>query len=512
MWKVSNGNKVYLGIVVRALGWLGFGLAENNSGGMGGSDIVVFESSDPSRVLDLYAVGESQPLEDNCHHWKLGAYEQNSTHTFVEVSRKLDTNDLQDRPIIEGPMRVIVAYGSSDTMSFHDSSEIGVVEFIPSQSDNQQQNLATMMKTNQVFSLITNVTIPTRKTSYMCKVIELPADKDYHIVHIRTIATTESLKYLHHIAMHRCYYNNNPSNYIKRYMKPSANHCYSGLGNHETGCSETIHIWSKGQSLDLSYPPEAGFRVGTGPYDLHYILIEVHYNNPGLDKGIFDESGFQIFYTDQLREYDLGTMALGDPYASGDTIPADSESFAVEIECPSRCTSRWPHPIHVIYNHFHMHKAGITIYDTLYRNQTKLGSMNRIEYWNTDMQELTPVNYTIYPGDSIHTFCIYNTKDHPSISFGSGIDSEMCLEYITYYPRLYTTDTDNYAVCGRKLAKTSKTKIKNIDPNSLLTVCGDTDYAYKTEWKNGEYHLNPETPMFDHKDAIRIFGQGNLEC
>ncbi len=36
-----------------------------------------------------------------------------------------------------------------------------------------------------------------------------------------------------------------------------------------------------------------------------YIVLQIHYNNPGLVSGVYDDSGFQITYTSHLRTYGI---------------------------------------------------------------------------------------------------------------------------------------------------------------------------------------------------------------
>jgi hypothetical protein len=39
--------------------------------------------------------------------------------------------------------------------------------------------------------------------------------------------------------------------------------------------------------------------------------MQVHYNNPGFDSGIVDNSGVEFFFTSQPREFEMGVLEVG---------------------------------------------------------------------------------------------------------------------------------------------------------------------------------------------------------
>ncbi|KAK6034811.1 hypothetical protein COOONC_27682 [Cooperia oncophora] len=59
-------------------------------------------------------------------------------------------------------------------------------------------------------------------------------------------------------------------------------------------------------SHPIFYPPEAGLPIG-GRTGKKYLKVEIHYNNPTLQSGIIDDSGFVIYATSKLS-----TLALSD--------------------------------------------------------------------------------------------------------------------------------------------------------------------------------------------------------
>jgi DOMON domain len=113
-----------LAVAVRATGWLGFGISEN--GGMLGSDMIIFETLDPTVIKDAHVKDYCYPETDACQSWELIRASSNSTKfLIVEMRRALDTLDSQDWVITNdanvdlSPRRVIAAWGDESFMSYH---------------------------------------------------------------------------------------------------------------------------------------------------------------------------------------------------------------------------------------------------------------------------------------------------------------------------------------------------------------------------------------------------------
>ncbi len=128
-WNVDN-ESIKIKLQVNTLGWIAFGIGEQTSGSMPGSnyklsiidqlriqvklfgkywyftlggDIVTgFVNGSVGTITDRYALGFVKPLEDICQDWKLISFQETNTSTIMEITRKLVTNDTQDRPILSG--------------------------------------------------------------------------------------------------------------------------------------------------------------------------------------------------------------------------------------------------------------------------------------------------------------------------------------------------------------------------------------------------------------------------
>ena len=62
----------------------------------------------------------------------------------------------------------------------------------------------------------------------------------------------------------------------------------------------------------------------------------MHYTNPKGLSGERDDSGFRLFYTPKLKQYDLGVLALGNV---GFSIPPQQPSYTIR---DSVCPGEWP--------------------------------------------------------------------------------------------------------------------------------------------------------------------------
>ena len=121
-WNVK-GSMIEIALRVQTAGWIGFGLGESTTGGMGGSDIVTVSvwPNGTSEITDRYAVGNSLPKADTCQDWKLVSASEANGVTTAEMTRALVTSDPQDQPLVANNMRakVVLAYGADDSFGYH---------------------------------------------------------------------------------------------------------------------------------------------------------------------------------------------------------------------------------------------------------------------------------------------------------------------------------------------------------------------------------------------------------
>jgi len=247
-------------------------------------------------------------------------------------------------------------------------------------------------------------------------------------------------------------------------------------------------------------------------------MLEVHYHNPKLNAANIDSSGVSISYTPQLRTYNAGVLMLGDVGVSEYPIPGGQSAYHIEADCPSECTSLWKHPITVIADGLHMHEYGTMIWSTVWHNGQRIKDyLNRAEWYQFSYQQITPLVRVIQPGDRINTHCVYDTSSVPaneSIYFGSASTDEMCLEFLSYYPRMQIS-SKNYEVCGKlrgNFALVNGTTIPIDNPNKkFATICGTysiDDIQFDT---NNQPLYNPTAPD-PPGDIERTFAQIPISC
>ena len=80
---------------------------------MPGSDIVTgyVKQDGTVEIQDRYATAFEYPNEDQCQDWQLVSGTEANGKTTLEVTRKLVTNDPQDRPFTTGYMKVNSLFG-----------------------------------------------------------------------------------------------------------------------------------------------------------------------------------------------------------------------------------------------------------------------------------------------------------------------------------------------------------------------------------------------------------------
>lgn len=87
-----------------------------------------------------------------------------------------------------------------------------------------------------------------------------------------------------------------------------------------------------------TFPEHVGFPMGEDLENPSYYILEMHYDNPRFDQDISDNSGLRIFYTDKLREFDLGTLAIFEYVSMLHAIPPQQKDFKSVGRCNSYCT------------------------------------------------------------------------------------------------------------------------------------------------------------------------------
>eukprot|EP01112_Ceratiomyxa_fruticulosa_P014193 TRINITY_DN4047_c0_g1_i1.p1 TRINITY_DN4047_c0_g1~~TRINITY_DN4047_c0_g1_i1.p1 ORF type:complete len:590 (-),score=110.31 TRINITY_DN4047_c0_g1_i1:96-1865(-) len=448
-WRVDLKQQVvYLAFEVHTNGWIGFGLAEQESGSMPGADMITGFVKDGQGVIqDRWSSEYALPSIDSCQNWQLvnSHEDEKSGLTVIEVSRDLITNDTQDRPVLAGPTRIVWAFGDDDYISYH-GSDRGFTAVVFYGTINEEVVIDDENSMTKDF-LMSGAQIPPKQTTYMCQAFQLPF-LEYgpaHVVKVDPIVYTPTMRHVHHFFIHSC--RNTSGGFVEKYIN-NPHQCYTPTGDPDSGCISELYAWAMGGN-SLVLPPQAGFLMNNSEDGLQYIVVEVHYDNPDLLPGLVDYSGIKLHWTQQLRQYDAGVLILGDYTLHLPDVPPRTKAFEAETSCPSECTSQWKNDINVFQDFLHMHQIGDMMWSTVWdTNNNSLGEINRIEYFSFDHQHTMPTNRTIHRGERINTHCVWNSMERSDPTrMGLQTEDEMCIEFLYYYPVLTDQMNRPYLAC-----------------------------------------------------------------
>jgi len=181
-YKVDQPNELLvIRLRAKTTGWLGFGLSE--SGHMIGADIVTATVEDGiARLEDRFTAWDAYPLsfiapeKDKCQHWTTVCAFEDGTYTDMILSRPLNTSDSQDRPIVQGEMFIIYAWGLADTVAYHGSRRGSTSpSFVPPAD-----------ATATVDITLNNFRMENRRTQYVLQLVDLTAT-NRHVVAVEPL-------------------------------------------------------------------------------------------------------------------------------------------------------------------------------------------------------------------------------------------------------------------------------------------------------------------------------------
>ena len=435
------GDSIRLGIeVADTTGWVGVGVSE--TGGMEGADIAMLSKDGAGstwQVQDTHTVAQSTPNVDATQDWVLVGTASSSGGNgavgtvLLELERKLDTGDVaQDRVIntLEATP-LVFAMGASSSPGYHGPSSrwyryINLVS--------QPDNLAIVLAdpdydthfdiTNDAF------VIPSQVTEYHDLFVDIPQD-----MHGRTV-----------IAMDGTFHNNATFPYV---------HHFTAYGITDSNQEELIYVWAPG-AKPMLLPDVAGITASRYPR----MRITTHFNNPdGGGTGLPDISGVRFYTTAKgvARQHEFGVMQFGDPNGQhygrcdsagcvgGDELPAGISHY--QYDCIGLKTTG---DVTIVSGMLHMHTKGVQMKTTHFRGNKHIHTAE-LEYYNFDFQPFKKRSTVAKAGDRFVTDCYFKTDG--GTKFGKETLDEMCVDFVTYYPReAVTNNRCGYNVGGGKAA------------------------------------------------------------
>lgn len=442
-WTVDWAKEtVSFAVEAATTGWVGFGISSGN-GKMVGSDMVIGWVKDSKGYLtDRFADAESLPPLDWQKNYDLTGWEETDSKTVLKFKRKFDTCDPKDRKIEQGTTKVVFAYHTEDPKSennikkhtFRGSRSILLLNKLDKKTVDEKG-----WKQFDVFSY--NVTIPKKHTTYWCSLVKIPEIRGkHHITKFEPVVKKGNEGIVHHLVVYTCPGNYNDSHYGSGYDCEDPNmplrECY--------GSQNIVAAWGVGGEA-FYYPTHTGYPIGTEDSPNNYFL-ELHYDNPENIEGRKDNSGVRFYYTPHLRDYDAGTMTVGEAFTSYMVIPPQQESWLTKGYCPKECyqktlesTTLPEKGIKVFASFLHTHLQGRATWTKHVRNGVELPEIVRDDNYDFNFQDIQILRKEVHvkPGDDLIHYCKYQTMDRDKLVMGGiATSQEMCLNFLFYYPKV----------------------------------------------------------------------------
>ncbi|XP_043075805.1 DBH-like monooxygenase protein 1 homolog [Puntigrus tetrazona] len=424
-------------VEVETTGYIGFGLSP--TGAMSSSDIVIGGVLNGSPyLLDYYTDSNRNVHKDALQSYRLLYARENGTHTVLAFSRNLQTCDDNDKVITGSTVRVIWAFHAED---------VGVSGPVYHGTNRGRKSLrllnpgtSSSIPAGTAFFDLQNkeVPVPHKDTTYWCQIFAFPElKKKHHIIRIEPMIQKGHENLVHHILLYQCDSDLNKSE-INR-----GHECYHpNMPDSFFTCETVLFAWAIGGE-GFTYPPHVGMSIGTS-IDPVYVQMEIHFDNPSLQRGIVDSSGLRLYYSPSLRRYDAGVIETGVWVSLYHMLPPGMQDYITEGHCTQECLqesldSEMPSGVHVFAVLLHAHLAGRAIRARHFRQQVELQPLASDDEFDFNFQEFQPLSEEriVLPGDSLITECRYNTKGRMNMTWGGlSTRDEMCLSYLLYYPRV----------------------------------------------------------------------------
>jgi dopamine beta-monooxygenase len=405
---------------------------------MKGADIILFDS-ETEKVVDSYVLDENvKPLPDDCQSWTLVKKFIGEEFLIVEVSRKLDTKDTQDRAILpdgevfQSATRVIAAWGDSATPMFHGPNFAkGVVRFYGStNTDSLVESFRVAMDLDadgSFFVGASNYSVPAMNETtyeYFCVTYEdlvsqnvlRSQDEKKHIIGFEPVIDPRAAPHVHHFL-------------VFGVTTPAG--CQNGAT-----VPDLVYLWAPG-GIPTVPPPQVGIPVGGDAGYLSF-YIQVHYDNPAFVAGIIDSSGVNVYYTSTVRQYDQGVLSLGDPSVDVQPVVLSVDGGLTQHSffCPTNCTQNYfQEEVTVYAEALHMHQNGKAMQNQHIRDGVVI-RRGLSQYYDFEQQggyEVVQAPFQVKPGDAFNVVCSFDADRGER--WGQASSEEMCISFLFYYPR-----------------------------------------------------------------------------
>ncbi|XP_037076217.1 DBH-like monooxygenase protein 1 homolog [Pollicipes pollicipes] len=203
-------------------------------------------------------------------------------------------------------------------------------------------------------------------------------------------------------------------------------------------------------------PDHVGAPLGHEHGGFTFFMLEFHYDNPRKHAGLKDSSGIELFFTRSLRPVEAGVLTVGHAVSSTQLIPPGQKNFITASVCAGACTEEYL-PSEGVQIHsvlLHAHVAGRSLNVRHIRDGRELPPIAHDWTYDFNFQQSRVMkgNVRILPGDTLILECGYNTEDRTNVTMGGfSTRNEMCLAFVTYYPRTALHSCPSYPNMGHYL-------------------------------------------------------------
>jgi len=421
-------NVISFTLAVNSVGWVGFGPSE--TGGMKGASMCVVIDAQIFAMHSDDFVTPSLNADQNC---VLTSYSRVGNETLLSFTRPMIGCKPDDVDIVgDHTTRMIMAYGDTQSFVYHGASNRFTVEINAVEGPITPPDLP-----DDAFELpitLNAMEIPAYRDVYFCKGHRFPSDKRYHILVSEAIMFNIAPATYHHSLLFSCPGGLPPS------WEDGENDVCGVIP--ALACSIYFTGWATGQSA-LYYTE--GLPVGAGEGAVVDFLFQGHIDNPYLTPGIYEPGwGLMFTLTETLLPIESGTFGLYSGVPLGG-IPAGIQSFVVQSECTGRMTANaFPEGMWITAVTPHMHGIGVSHeIEVLRENEDGEWYQAMVIWtqrsWDNNWQGnrfLRHPGVFIEPGDRLRIRCEFNTMNRTQETRnGEGFEDEMCINYISYYPR-----------------------------------------------------------------------------
>ncbi|XP_067141855.1 DBH-like monooxygenase protein 1 [Centruroides vittatus] len=426
IWWSTDEDSITFQVEVATRGWVGLGISPN--GGMEGSDVVIgWINNGKATFHDRYARGKFLPEIDEHQDWELLWYQQTDTHTKFRFKRFLIPCDSQDLNITDDTTRLIFAYndenpGSTGEISYHGSQNRGTKSVVLL---NYSKNIIPEDPSDLYHWEVrhSNVRIPDDSdTEYYCKFFRVPKlNRKHHIIHFSTVIEPGNEKFVHHMILYEC--TGVETEKIAPYLNEEYTECYTKDNLPKFPfCFTLTYGWAVGGDTFI-FPDQVGLPLGIP--EVKWLLLETHYDNPSLKRGIVDNSGFRITYTPKLRKHDAAVLAVGNLWYPCVFIPPKQKEYIVAGHAHPSCLRQRvpPEGIKMYAFLLHSHLIGKKLKVRHFRNGEELLPLARDLNYDFDFQQFKylPEERTVLPSDHLVVECTYDSSRRAKVTFVSNI-------------------------------------------------------------------------------------------